>query len=367
MAVYINHIGTANPENKILQQKIGTFMARVQGMNEEERRKLSILYRASGIKSRYTVLKDYAREPGEFDFYANTPDMEPFPSVGSRMRIYEKEALDLSIRSIRNTVPKDFDYQKVTHLITVSCTGMYAPGLDIELVEKLGLPTHVKRTAICFMGCYAAFNALKTAYQICQADPQAQALVVCVELCTLHFQREKDEDNLLANALFGDGAASLLVSGEMTEGINLSLDNFYNDLAFQGKQEMAWHIQDSGFQMRLTSMVPTIIKEGISQLTHNLLSFLQMTLRDISYYAIHPGGKRILKVIEEVLGMSSDDNRYAYEVMREYGNMSSPTVLFVLKEMLRDLGPKDAGKSVLSFAFGPGLTLESMLLTIHHR
>ncbi|MEL6944146.1 MAG: type III polyketide synthase, partial [Bacteroidota bacterium] len=246
-----------------------------------------------------------------------------------------------------------------------SCTGMYAPGIDIELIQALDLPTHTKRTAINFMGCYAAFNAIKTAHQIVESDSNAQVLIVAVELCSLHFQKKKDDDTLLANALFGDGAGALLISGKANEEtLNLRLDNFYCDLAIQGKQEMAWSINDFGFEMRLTSMVPEFIRSGIKELTDRLLSNIDLSVSDIDYFAIHPGGKKILRVIEEELQIERGKNRFAHEVLRNYGNMSSPTIIFVLKQLMQTLNQQDQDKKILSFAFGPGLTLESMLLSV---
>ncbi|MEM9888476.1 MAG: type III polyketide synthase [Bacteroidota bacterium] len=366
MSVYINYIGTANPIHKISQKQIARFMAKTQKLNEAERRSLEVLYRASGIQSRYSILSDYNKTDHEaYEFYPQSPDAEPFPTVGQRMKIYEAAALSLSRSAVEDALPENYAYPEITHLITVSCTGMYAPGIDIGLVESLNLSTHVQRTAINFMGCYAAFNAMKTAYHIIHSQANAKVLVVAVELCSLHFQKSKEADNLLANALFADGAAALLLSGQ-AEGnpYNFSLEAFHCDLAFQGKQDMAWSINDFGFEMKLTAMVPDFIRSGIAQLSQNLLQSLALKVEDIDYFAIHPGGKKILRVIEEELGFPKSKNQFAYEVLKNYGNMSSPTILFVLKKLQESLGEKDKGKNVLSFAFGPGLTLESMLLKV---
>jgi len=366
MSVYINAIGTANPPHKISQKQIQKFMAAAHEMDGKEAHQLEILYRATGIHTRYSVLEDYGQlEAKDYQFYPPNQAIEPFPSVGQRMRVYEKAALPLAQEAVLNTLPEEFDKKYITHLISVSCTGMYAPGIGIELIESLDLSSAIQRTAINFMGCYAAFNAIKTAYHILQSTPDAKVLIVAVELCSLHFQKKKDADNLLANALFGDGAAALLMSNEILPNqVNFSLANFYCDLAFQGKNEMAWAINDYGFEMKLTAMVPEFIRDGIHDLTQKLLQNMDLTIGEIDYFAIHPGGRKILRVIEEALHISSKSNQLAYEVLREYGNMSSPTVLFVLKKLMEQLSEKDHGKSVLSFAFGPGLTLESMLLGV---
>jgi alpha-pyrone synthase len=229
------------------------------------------------------------------------------------------------------------------------------------------LATSINRTAINFMGCYGAFNAIKVADAICKSTPEAIVLVVCVELCSLHFLKNKDEDHILSSTLFGDGAAALLLSSIPLKEQTLSLESFYCDILREGKDDMAWHISDFGFEMKLSSYVPDLIKGGIRVLTENLLKFLQLNLSDVDYYAIHPGGKRILQIIETELGFSKEKNRHAYEVLRNYGNMSSPTVLFVLELVFQSLTSEDAGNNILSFAFGPGLTLEGMLLKVNQK
>jgi alpha-pyrone synthase len=365
---YLCAIGTANPALSIPQMQIAGFMADALGFDAAETRRLKALYRASGIQQRYTVLEDYSREPGSFTFFPNTPDLEPFPSVKPRMAQYKKNALALSLAAIHDCLSQvpEVPTQAITHLITVSCTGMYAPGLDIEILETLHLPTSIQRTAINFMGCYAAFNGLKAADAFCKADPGARVLVVCTEICTIHFQKSRQTDHLVSNALFGDGAAAVLVQARPAGHTCLRLDSFHCDLVANGKQDMAWHISDFGFEMTLSSYVPEMIRQGIHQLTHNLLHRLAMGLPDIRLFAIHPGGRKILECIERELGLSKEDNRFAYQVLHQFGNMSSATVLFVLKALLAAVGPDQHGEPVLSFAFGPGLTLESMLLKVHH-
>ena len=377
MTSYISAIGTAVPDHRVAQGDIARFMAHTLQLDAAEEQRLLALYRASGIAYRHSVLPDYGRTEG-FSFFPNTPGLASFPDIRQRMQVYQREAIRLSYAAaIRCLGQLPIDRSDITHLIYVSCTGMYAPGVDIALVHQLGLNTHVQRTAINFMGCYAAFNALKVADSIAKAQPDAKVLVVCTELCSIHFQKGRDEDTLLANALFADGAAAAVVSQDKSlNEVQLSMEQFYCDLAPEGQQDMAWHIGNFGFEMRLSSYVPKIIKKEIRQITHRLLQRLACTAMEmeedllppvetsVDYYAIHPGGKRILKVIEEVLSLDKHDNRYAYRVLQQYGNMSSPTILFVLQALMNDLTVADHDKQVLGLAFGPGLTLESMLLRV---
>lgn len=366
---FINSIGTAVPAYSSTQQKAAEFMADVLQLDERDTRRLMALYRQTRIDQRHTVLADYVRPRDQFTFYANTPGMEPFPTVGQRMGLYRQEAVPLALKAIDDCFASypDFDPQTITHLITVSCTGLYAPGPDIEIIEALGLPTTTQRLAINFMGCYGAFNGLKTADAIVRADTNAKVLVVCVELCTIHFQKKTETDHLLSNALFADGSAAVLVEARPRLEQAFRLRSFYCDLLSEGKNAMAWHVSDFGFEMTLTAQVPTFIQQGIGQLMERLLDQCHLTLDDIGHYALHPGGRRILEVIEEQLGITAHDDRHAYAVLRQNGNMSSATVLFVLKEVWNQLALGETTldpdrPNILSCAFGPGLTLESMVL-----
>lgn len=363
MSSYISAIGTAVPKNKLSQRDTMEFMLRHLPLSNRDKRQVQLLYRASGIHYRHSVIDDFGRHMGEFSFFPKSDHLEPFPTISRRMQLYREKALDLATEAVRDAL-KDERLSQISHLITVSCTGMYAPGLDIELVEHLGLPSSTRRTAINFMGCYAAFNALKVAYSITKAEPASKVLIVAVELCSIHLLKNTSEDSLLSNTLFGDGAAAVLVEGLPQKQLQLELTAFYSDLAPEGKKAMAWNISDFGFEMTLSAEVPDIIRHGIAQLTQNLLNQLQMLSADVDYYAIHPGGKRILEVIEEELSISPEQNHAAYDVLRNHGNMSSPTVLFVIKQLLDGFTEKDKGKNLLSFAFGPGLTMESMLTRI---
>lgn len=366
MKSHINSIGTANPSFKISQKESFEFISRYLNLNEEEKNKMAILYRATGIDFRYSVIEDFKNKPGHSSFFSNGKETKRFPSVSERMEVYKKKALPICVRAIEDCFSKfsDLTPPTVTHLITVSCTGMYAPGLDIELIDKLRFKSSIQRTAVNFMGCYGAFNAIKVADAICKSDQSAKVLVVCVELCTLHLMDNKDEDHLLSGSLFGDGAAAILISGSPLADQTLSLESFYCDILREGKDDMAWHISDYGFQMRLSSYVPELIRGGIKTLTNNLLEHLKLNLSHIDIFAVHPGGKRILQVIEQELDLPKEKNHHAYKVLKKYGNMSSATVLFVLQSIMENLNREDDQKNILSFAFGPGLTLESMLLKV---
>lgn len=333
-------------------------------MDADEKRKLRVLYRATGIQSRYSVLDDFTQNSARL--FSASGQGGSFPGVGRRMEVFKEEAVTLAAAAIDDCFMRIPGCSKdsISHLITVSCTGLYAPGLDIDLIETLGLSSRIERTAINYMGCYAALTAIKVADSICRANPKAWVLIVCVELCSIHFQKEKTENNILAQALFGDGAAAIVMHSEPQAEICLNVETSYCDLVSEGKSDMAWGIGDFGFEMRLSSYVPDILKKGVRSLTQNLLESMDLNLDQVSYFAIHPGGKKILEAVESELKLPKERNSHSYQVLARYGNMSSPTILFVLKSIWQELTGQDKDKRILSFAFGPGLTLESMLFRI---
>src|SRR5476651_336963 len=277
MSSCISAIGIANPANKFKQQSIYRFMANAAGLDESNRGRLKGIYDHSGIEYRYSVIPDFGMDnPDDFQFFPPSTTLEPFITTEARMALYQREAANVAEAAVKNcfsALPDD-TAGRITHLITVSCTGMYAPGLDIDLVERLGLKTTTERTCINFMGCYGAINGLKTADYICRANPEAKVLVVSVELCTLHFQKENSLDNWVANSIFSDGAAAVLVENsahQIIPGVRLELSHFYAEFLPQARNDMGWYVGNTGFEMKLTSKVSKQIKNNISAVTGRLL------------------------------------------------------------------------------------------------
>lgn len=349
-------IGTANPGLGIPQMRIADFMKVAHGLDDLDARKLGFVYRQSGIKTRYSVLDDFNHsDPNHLSFFPAAESSRSFPSTKARMQLFHDNALTLAQEAITRCLVEAETYpNEITHLILVSCTGMYAPGLEIDIINKLGLQSSIERYAIHFMGCYAAFNAIKLADRICDSSPQAKVLMVSVELCTIHFQREFTEDNLLANAIFADGAAAALIC---KSDLGLKIKGFDSKLFPEGAVDMAWSIGDFGFEMRLSKYVPDILYKGLTHINEYLES--TYVLSSIKNFAIHPGGKQILQKVEDAFGITSDQNSYSHQILQEYGNMSSATILFVLQQWLRD--DQAVGK-ILAMGFGPGLTLETLLV-----
>jgi len=361
-------IGKAVPQYKHDQKKIFDFMHTVYAVNEKDKRKLKFLYDRCGIDTRYSVVPDYSLPAQEWQFFPASENLQPFPSMEKRMKVFHREAAPLALNAITNCLEKykeqtttEFTTKDITHLITVSCTGMSAPGLDLELLELLELSPTTWRTSVNLMGCYAAVHAMKLADIICKADPTSKVLLVCIEFCTLHFQNEPTEDNITSSLLFGDGAAALLVTGDENEK-GLHINNFYSLVSSKGKKEMVWEMSSKGFTLTLSGYIPELIGENFNAFVDEALQKNELHKNDITHWCIHPGGKRILEAIHSSLGFSNGQFRYSYDVLKNYGNMSSPTILFVLDEIWNTLESQQDAK-IFGAAFGPGLTMETFVLS----
>jgi predicted naringenin-chalcone synthase len=356
---YIIAIETALPDNCFSQETFTDFYLNSTA-DESDRRKIQIVSRRSGIRERYSVIPDFGAQPEDFEFFAKNRELLPEPNLSSRMQLYRKHAVALSAKAIRKIKGFDQIKQDITHLITVTCTGMFAPGNDIDLINELQLNPTISRTGINFMGCNAAIIALKQADTICKADPSAQVLIVCTELCSIHFQKRYNDDYILSNLIFADGSAAVLVSGKPSthHTHSVEISRFDSTVAYNGYNDMAWQLSETGFIMNLSSYVSSIIKENMQP----LFDAIQLKPEEIHQWAIHPGGKKILDDVAAALHLDNNELVHSYDVLRDFGNMSSPTVLFVLKQVLDKQASAVKGHKVFAAAFGPGLSIETMQL-----
>jgi predicted naringenin-chalcone synthase len=271
---------------------------------------------------------------------------------------YAEEAPRLALAAARAALEDaGVEADQITHLITVSCTGFFSPGLDARLIEALSLPRGVRRLHVGFMGCHAAFNALAAARDAA-AEPDARVLVCCVELCSLHLSYGVDPGKLVANALFADGAAAAVVGRDAEGGDGLCrLDDFSSYLIPDTHEAMTWKIGDHGFEMTLSAGVPEIIRRHLRGWCESWLGRHDLKLTDVAGWAIHPGGPKILAAVGEALEIESGDLRFSRGVLARHGNMSSATVLFILREMMGDIsGP------CVAIGLGPGLMAEGILI-----
>ena len=335
-------------------------MQRAYGLDEIDKRKLSFLYHQSSINTRYSVIEDFGNPEADWTFIPKDVT-KPFPCLDARMKLYAQEALPLSVAAIGQCIEGIIEPAEISHLITVSCTGMSAPGLDLQVYEAMNLSPNIFRTSVNFMGCYAAIHALKLAGMICDTTPGANVIIVATELCTLHFQKEFTIDNAASSLLFADGSAAVLVSNNASHKKTINLQSFYSQIALKGKGDMSWEISTKGFLMTLSSYIPQLIQEDIAALVHAALRHANLTVEDITHWCIHPGGKKILEVIQKQLQLCDCKLSYSRNVLANYGNMSSASILFVLKDMMENMNGEPA--NVFGVAFGPGLTMETFIAT----
>ncbi len=367
MVTTLESIATANPPLRRSQAYAAAFMQRIEGQPEAIRRRIPQIYDRSGIEFRFSCIEDYGRVPEDFDFYPPDWSLTPQPTTADRNRKYRTAALPLAERVARDALTQaGLAPAEVTHLIAVSCTGFFAPGIDVELVRRLGLSPHTRRAMIGFMGCYAAFNALRVADGFCRSHPGARVLLVCVELCTLHFQVSRTMESAVVNAIFSDGAAAAVLAARPEAAGRLAYAGDHCVLDDDSMDHMTWDIGDTGFDMGLSSRVPAVIARHLPAFLDALLTPHALSLSDVDFWAIHPGGRAIVEKARDVLTLSDDAVHDSLEVLRLHGNMSSPTILFILKRFLdRHRAEVAAGRRGfrhgVAMAFGPGLTLEGCL------
>ena len=335
-------------------------MQQAYALPDTDKRKVRFLYHQSGIAHRHSVIPDYGLPMSKWEFYPRNEALEPFPSIETRMQWYRRCAAPLSIDAIRQCLGHEILPEQITHLITVSCTGMSAPGLDLEVMDIMGLPRNIYRTSVNFMGCYAAIHAMKMGDMICKAEKNARVLIVCTEICTLHFQHDASMDNIASGLLFADGAAAIVMANDEHPRNGLHLDGFYSEVVPKGRNDMTWEISSTGFLMTLSGYIPGLIGEDIESLVLRGLQHSGKKKEDITHWCIHPGGKKIIDAVEKKLKLEPSDTKISRQVLDRYGNMSSPTILFVLKEMLQGFD-ENKQHEVFGLAFGPGLTMETFV------
>lgn len=359
-SAYIHSIETAVPEFVYQQAELRDIMKDVVGKTEREKRIIHHLYANSGIETRYSVVDDFKDRKTPRLFFNGQGAK---PGTKSRNDLYIEQGRKLFVKVAEKLLANSrFEANDITHLVTVSCTGFYAPGPDFDIIQSLGLKSSVERYHLGFMGCYASIPALKMAKQFCQADENATVLVVSVELCSIHFQASTKMDHLLSSTVFSDGGAGAIVSSKTTSKPAFRVDGFASSINKKGSDDMAWSIGDTGFNMILSNYIPDLLKDGMDRFLKDIMNQFGILQNEIELWAVHPGGKAILDKLESSTSIPKGSAASSRKVLAKYGNMSSATILFVLKELLHQDSEKSE-KKTLAMSFGPGLTLESVLLS----
>ncbi|MCL2515093.1 MAG: type III polyketide synthase [Microbacteriaceae bacterium] len=373
-------IGTAVPDTVVPQPVARSILLAQPGIGRVAQRLIAAAIDGSAIEARHTVITEFAGAGAEAAgrgaegagapgirapalFFDRETGLMQHPTTGQRNAVYAREAGPLALAAARSALAAapGVDLADVTHVITVSCTGFAAPGVDYELVHGLGLSLSAARLGIGFMGCHAAFPALRAAVAACAADPAAVVLVVCVELCTLHLRSSEDPEQIVSASVFGDGAAAAIVTARpgAAAGRALRVDALHSSLSADSVGALTWSVGDQGFDLRLSAYVPKLLEASIDEALAPLRPARDWAA--VERWAIHPGGRAILDRTQQALGLSDAQLAPSRAVLREFGNMSSPSVLFALQRLMRDAAP---GETLIATAFGPGLTVEGALLAV---
>jgi predicted naringenin-chalcone synthase len=345
---FINRIATATPPHDVHQ----TFLRFGQLMLQEDKRKLALFNRMadrSGIAHRYSFIQpDPSGAVVDTDGFYRPGG---FPDTAARMKKFEACAPALAAETAEKLLAGE-DRSRITHVLVTSCTGLAAPGIDLELISRCGLNPHVERTMVGFMGCYAAINALKLARHIVRSEPGARVLALNLELCTLHLHETDDLEQILSFLLFADGCAAALISADP---VGVEIKSFRAALVPDTRELIRWNIRDQGFDMILSGGVPGAIRKALSETREELLG----GANDIALWAVHPGGRTVLDAVEQAFGLEPSALAASRSVLNDYGNMSSGTVMFVLDRIMRDAGKP--GQNGCAMSFGPGLVAETMM------
>lgn len=352
--------GLALPAGAISQEQAAAYAGVINGQTDEQRRLIKALYRRSGVALRHSVVLETDGGPPQQSFFAIPADGDDRgPSTAARMQRYEQQATPLAARAARGALAESASApHSITHLITVSCSGFSAPGVDVRLIDELGLSSTVQRTNIGFMGCHGALNGLRVARAFAQSDTSARVLLCATELCSLHYRYGWDPEQVVANALFADGAAAVVGSAERDEDDGAwRLAATGSCLIPDSADAMTWRIGDHGFVMTLSSQVPHLIRDHLRAWVVAWLDANGLRLSEVRTWAVHPGGPRILNAVEAALTLDPEALAVSHQVLRDYGNMSSPTILFIL-ERLRQ---QDAPRPCVALGFGPGMMAEALL------
>lgn len=361
MVLTLHGIGTAVPPESITRDEAVALAEHVGDGDSRQSALLQRIHQRSGVHQRGSVLiADHADQASVLErvpFYGGTS-----PSTEERMALFRRHAAELAFKASAAALSDaGVAVETITHLITVCCTGFDAPGVDLALIERLGLTPGVQRTHVGFMGCHAALNGLRVARAFAEADPDAVVLLCCVELCSLHLQYGGDPEQVVANALFADGAAAVVASAHAPASFPAwVLETNGSTVIPESSALMHWRIADHGFSMGLSPQVPQTVARALRPWLDDWLQGLDLSPASIRSWALHPGGPRILSACGDVLELGPDQLQTSRAVLHDHGNMSSATVLFILQRLRFSAPPGPC----LALAFGPGLCAEAALLQL---
>jgi predicted naringenin-chalcone synthase len=362
MTAQITGLGIAAPHCSVPRDRSILFAQSLLFNPGSEARALPALYRMTSVKHRGSVLVtgDHVELGVVQDFYPPADSSEQRgPTTKERSERYATEVVPLAIRACRDAIADaKIDVAEFTHIVIVTCTGFYAPGIDIELIETLKLNPEIERVQVGFMGCHGAINGLRVARGLIAADRKAKVLMVSVELCSLHYQYGWEPNRVVSNAIFADGSGAVVLVDSDDDSSFPRINATGSRLVADSKDAMTWKIGNFGYEMTLSAEVPGLIEAKLHEFISRWLDKHQLTIGDISGWAVHPGGPRILTAVENALELPASALACSRDVLAEHGNMSSATMLFILRRFIDSNLPRPW----LMLGFGPGLEIEVALL-----
>lgn len=359
MHSYILGLATAVPQHSIQQSDALQKVFDTLPIEDSHKNQVANLYQNSGINKRHVITPDFNYDRSEWHFWGQDYP-KTIPGMSKRNDLYKKEAASLAHKAAEMAI-QDWggDPSEITHVISVSCTGVVIPGIEFSLINSLGLKRSIYRLGINFMGCFGAFKGIEVANAFAKINPKHRILVVCTELCSLHLQASITPDNLVANSIFADGSAAVVIGSDPSSNENILWEviKHYSFGIDNTLEQMSWEASDHGFLMKLSGFVPLSIAKHIKPFTETLLD--SHTNHSDCNWAIHPGGKAILQIIEKKLHLEKEQTLASWNTLSDYGNMSSATFLFVLQNLRKQKNKKEWS---VGLGFGPGLSIEGLLL-----
>ena len=363
---FLSGIGTAVPEYLITQAESIDLTNEICDNDARQSRIVRMLHKQTKIQRRYTCIPAEVAREGYVTARRDRSDegglatqvIASATTTAQRMQWYEEFALSLALESSRQALAEAaLSPREITHLITVSCTGFYSPGIDVQLIENLPLNPSTQRVQVGFMGCHGGINGLRVAREICRNDSNANVLLCCLELCSIHYYFGQELERSVGMSLFADGSAASVLRGSNASSTR-ELKTTASYLVPNTTEAMSWRIGDEGFEMSLSNSVPGMIQESLKGWMTQWLAEHDLSLESIGIWAVHPGGPKILDAVEKTLGLPEEKLTHSRQILRDYGNMSSPTVFFVLKKALRE----ESELPAVILGFGPGLMIEAALV-----
>lgn len=361
---YLMAVGTSNPKYEVSPETTSAFIRNLFSKHHHDIERLLQVVQNGEIQRRYVS--------APVEWFTTSHSLE------EKNNLYIQLATELGVEAVdtclqnAQTIGCKVNYQDIDAIIFVSSSGIATPTIDAKIMNQRSFSAHTKRIPLWGLGCAGGVSGVARAYEYCKAFPKANVLVLCVELCSLTFQRDDySKSNLIGTSLFADGVACVLVAGEQATSIDrvkkqgtriAKIIDTMSTLMPDSEDVMGWELKNEGFHVIFSKDIPTIIKKWLKPNMDEFLLKNKWAANDIQHFIAHPGGKKVLSAYSESLQMEKSLTETSRLILQQYGNMSSPTVLFVLKEFVEKNTSYQHGDKGIMLALGPGFSSELALV-----